>query len=57
MFGVGLDDGDGAAGETDDIKLLDDETYQIRWQQYTLAPAFDLVDEMIIVGLRVLPGR
>ena len=52
MFGVGLDDGDGAVGETDDIKLLDDETYKIRWQQYTSGVAFDLVDELTILGRR-----
>ena len=53
IFGVGLDDGDGAAEETDDIKLLDDETYKIRWQQYTSGVAFDLVDELVIIGRRL----
>ena len=54
MFGVGLDDGDGADGETDDITLLDKETYWLRWKQYTSEPAFDLVDAIVVEGGRTL---
>ena len=47
MFGVGFDDGHGAAGETDDVKLLENETYKFRWVQYQrgmgLETAFELV--------------
>jgi len=54
IFGVGLDDGDGADGETDDVKLLDNETYKFRWAQYQRdmgsETAFDLVDELVIEG-------
>jgi hypothetical protein len=42
-FGVGLDDG--ADGETDEVTLLEDKTYQFRRAQYmSPEPAFDLVD-------------
>lgn len=54
-FGVGLDDG--AEGETDEIELLGEEPYKFRWVQYTSAPAFDFVDELIIEGKRALSGR
>src|SRR5262249_17455720 len=57
MFGVGLDDGDGADGETDDITLLDKETYWLRWKQYTSEPVFDRVDkedEIVVEGRRTL---
>jgi hypothetical protein len=54
MFGIGLDDGDGAEGETDDIKLLDKEAYKVRWKQYTSEPAFDLVDDLVVEGRRTL---
>ena len=46
-FGVGLDDGED--GETDEVELLGEATYQFRWAQYTSDPAFDFVDEVIIV--------
>lgn len=51
-LGVGLDDG--RPGETDEIKLLDEETYKFRWKQYTSEPAFDLVDEIVVEGRRTL---
>ncbi len=51
-LGVGLDDG--TPGETDEIKLLDEETYKFRWKQYTSEPAFDLVDEVVVEGRRTL---
>jgi hypothetical protein len=55
-LGVGLDDG--APGETDDVKLLDQETYELRWKQYTNSdPAFDFVDDLIIVGVRKLDAK
>lgn len=39
-FGVGLDEG--AAGDTDDIQLLDRAQYETRWRQYgSDAPDFD----------------
>lgn len=53
-FGVGLDDG--GDGETDEVELLERDTYKVRWAQYTSTPAFDLVDEIIIVGRRALPS-
>jgi hypothetical protein len=54
-FGVGLDDSDGADGQTDDIQLLNEETYNLRFAQYAgSAPAFDLVAEMTIEGTRKL---
>jgi hypothetical protein len=49
-FGVGLDDG--AAGETDEVELLGEEAYKLRWKQYTVSSAFDLVDELLIEGKR-----
>jgi hypothetical protein len=52
-FGVGLDDG--ADGETDEVMLLEDTTYQFRWAQYMRPePAFELVDELMIEGKRRL---
>lgn len=53
-LGVGLDDG--TPGETDEIKLLDKETWEFRWKQYTSEPAFDRVDEdeIVIEGRRTL---
>ncbi len=56
IFGIGLDDGDGAVGETDYIKLLDNETYKFCWAQYTANLAFDLVDELVIEGNRIWPS-
>jgi hypothetical protein len=48
-FGVGLDDG--ADGETDEVTLLEDKTYQFRWAQFVGSePAFELVDELVIEG-------
>jgi hypothetical protein len=52
-FGVGLDDG--ADGETDEVTLLEDKTYQFRRAQYTSPEAaFELVDELMIEGKRKL---
>ena len=52
-FGVGLDDG--ADGETDEVMLLENKTYQFRWAQYmSPEPAFELVDELMIEGKRTL---
>jgi hypothetical protein len=52
-FGVGLDDG--ADGETDEVTLLEDKTYQFRRAQYmSPEPAFDLVDKLMIEGKRRL---
>ncbi len=48
-FGVGLDDADGDDAQTDDIQLLNEETYKMRFAQYAgLTPAFELVSEMTI---------
>lgn len=48
-FGVGLDDG--IDGETDEVTLLEDQTYQFRWAQFVgIEPAFELVDELVIEG-------
>ncbi len=52
-FGVGLDDADGDDGQTDDVYLLNEETYTMRFAQYTSSnPAFDLVAEITIEGGR-----
>jgi hypothetical protein len=52
-FEVGLDDG--ATGQTDEVKLLEADIYNLRWKQYGSAqPAFDLVDELTIEGRRQL---
>jgi hypothetical protein len=51
-FGVGLDDADGDDGQTDDIQLLNEDTYTSRFAQYSVTPAFDPVDEVEIVGKR-----
>lgn len=62
MFGVGLDDGDGADGEKDDIVLLNDGIYKFRWAQYQYkdtdpnggpGSAFKFVDKMVIEGKAV----
>ena len=50
-FGVGLHDG--TDGETDEVTLLEDKTYQFRRAQYVSPePAFDLVDKLMIEGKR-----
>ncbi len=50
-FEVGLDDG--AEGETDEIKLLEKEIYELRLEQYgSSTPAFDLVDDVTVNGVR-----
>ncbi len=52
-FGVGLDDSDGEDGQTDDIQLLNEESYNSRFAQYAgSSPAFDLVAEFIVDGRR-----
>jgi hypothetical protein len=54
-FGVGLDDSDGEDGQTDDILLLNEGTYSLRFAQYAgPTPAFDLVAEVTIEGKRKL---
>jgi hypothetical protein len=46
-----LDDSDGEDGQTDDVQLLNKETYDLRFAQYTgSTPAFDLVAEITIDG-------
>ncbi|HAM50980.1 MAG TPA: hypothetical protein DCP92_09945 [Nitrospiraceae bacterium] len=44
----GLDEGED--GETTDISILDLPVYQQRWRDYHESPAFELVDEITIVG-------
>lgn len=54
-FGVGLDDG--RSGETDEVSLLTKETYELRWSQYVSDnPAFDLVDEVFVSGIKSKPS-
>ena len=50
--GVGFKDGldDRKQGGTDDVDRLGEETYRLRWKQYTSGIAFDKVDEITIVG-------
>ncbi len=48
-FQHGLDDG--RAGETDDIALLDRESYEQRWAEYTgKNPAFDLTEAPFVLS-------
>jgi hypothetical protein len=50
-FGIGLDDSDGEDGQTDDIQLLNQGTYSLRFAQYAgPTPAFDPVAEISIDG-------
>jgi len=50
----GLDEGNPA--QTDDISLLEPGLYRVRWAQYCgNQPAFDFVDDLIVVGTRLLP--
>lgn len=57
-FGVGLDDSDGADGETDEVESLGEETYKFRWAQYASSdPAFDFVDKVDIEGQKPLHGK
>ena len=47
-FQHGLDDG--KKGDTDDVALLDRESYELRWAQYAGdAPAFDLAEEPFVI--------
>lgn len=50
----GLDEG--TQTQTDDISLLEPGVYGVRWAQYCgNQPAFDFVDDLVVVGTRVLP--
>ncbi|WP_300335245.1 hypothetical protein [Accumulibacter sp.] len=50
----GLDEGGHA--QTDDLSLLEPTLYGARWGQYcSEQPAFDFVDDLVVVGTRVLP--
>jgi hypothetical protein len=50
----GLDEGSPA--QTDDISLLEPGVYDTRWAQYCSdQPAFDFVDDLVVVGTRTLP--
>lgn len=50
----GLDEG--SQTQTDDISLLDPVVYRVRWAQYcSIQPAFDFVDDLVVVGTRALP--
>lgn len=50
----GLDEGSPA--QTDDISLLEPALYDTRLAQYcSEQPAFDFVDDLVVVGTRVLP--
>jgi len=53
-FNIGLDDGD--PGQTDDVDLLDELQYQLRWAQYVSGtPAFDCACHFTVRGARLLP--
>ena len=57
-FGIGLDDGN--EGETDDITLMDRETYELRWSQYVGNPPPGFEQEGLpveVIGTRRLPNR
>ena len=57
-FGIGLDDDDGDDGQTDDVDLLSQETFDLRWRQYALMQAFDeAVPIATITGTKVLAAR
>lgn len=51
VFGAGLDDG--AAGETDDVSLMDRAQYQLRWSQHASETmAFDVPEQPVEVQSR-----
>jgi len=50
QFGVGLDDDDGQAGQTDDLSLLSKESFDLRWRQYALMEGFDVASSSLIQG-------
>jgi hypothetical protein len=53
-FGIGLDDDDGDDGQTDDVDLLSQDTFDLRWRQYALMQAFDeTVPVATIAGTKV----
>lgn len=57
-FGIGLDDGN--EGETDDITLMDRETYELRWSQYVGNPPAGFEQKGLpveVIGTRRLPNR
>jgi hypothetical protein len=50
-FGAGLDEG--APGETDELEILDDNAYRLRFTQYHPAgTTFELADQVVVVGTR-----
>lgn len=52
-FGNSLREGD--SGVTDDVNLLGEDQYQLRWEQYAGPnPVFDLADELVIQGTKPL---
>lgn len=48
-FGIGLDDDDDWGGQTDDVDLLSQDTFDTRWRQYALMQAFDEVVPVVAI--------
>jgi hypothetical protein len=55
-FGIGLDDDNGKDGQTDDVDLLSQESFDLRWRQYALMQAFDVVTAATIAGTKPVPA-
>jgi len=55
-FGIGLDDDNGQEGQTDDVDLLSQESFDLRWRQYALMQAFDVVTVATIAGTKPVPA-
>jgi hypothetical protein len=53
QFGVGLDDADGDEGQTDDVTLLSQDSFDRRWRQYAQSQGFDMVCQLTIAGTKV----
>lgn len=55
QFTIGLDDAGSAEGQTEDVILLSQESFDARWRQYGQLQAFDPVCSSIVVGTKVMP--
>lgn len=55
QFSIGLDDSGNAEGQTEDMILLSQDSFNARWRQYGQLQGFDRVFSSTIVGTKVMP--
>lgn len=55
QFSIGLDDSGTAAGQTEDMILLSQHSFDTRWRQYAQLNGFDRAFSLVVVGTKVMP--